>query len=70
MKIIITEIRPITPALTRFYKYDIMENDEVLLGDQSIECRPSEAPTALKAKLDAFQVEYEVNDLEVGAEII
>lgn len=70
MKIIIKEIGQITPQLTRFYKYDIVENDEVLLGDQSIECKPSEAEPRLKSRLEAFQVEYQVDTIEVGTEIV
>lgn len=71
MKIIITQITDITPMLTRQYKYNLVtDEDAVLLSDQSLESKPSEAQATLRNKLDAFRKEYEIDDIEIGMEIV
>lgn len=70
MKAIITEVGEITPQYTRFIRYNICNNKgDVLLSNQSVESRPSQAKLLIKAKLDEFEQEYERVDLEVGMEI-
>lgn len=69
MKAIIIEIGQITPLLTRAYKYNIVDGDTVLLADQSVDVKPSEAAAEIKLKLDAFIAEYEIDTPEVGTEI-
>lgn len=69
MKIIITEIGKITPQLTKHYVYNIVEGEEIILANQSLEAKPSEITALLKLKLEAFITEYEIDIVEVGTEI-
>lgn len=68
-KAIITQVGDITPLLTRAYKYNIVDGDTVLLADQSVDVKPSDAAAEIKLKLDAFVTQYEVAEPTIGTEI-
>lgn len=64
----ITAKGPLVQAtLTRQYSYDIIENDEVILGSQVVEARPSEIAGKLQQIVTEYQAAYEEeNDLNVN----
>lgn len=72
MKAIITQKSELEINLTKFYTFDIVDDDgSVILSSQVIQCRPSEATDSIKAKVAAFESEYEQDaDIEVGSEVI
>ena len=72
MKARITAKSPLNlTSLTKIYTFDVVsEQDETVLTDETIECKPSELSEAIKNKLDDYQKEYENDlDIEVGLEI-
>lgn len=70
MKALVTEVGKITPQFTRAYKYDIVDDEgTILLADQSIDVKPSEAMAEIKLQLDAFIAQYEVEEPTIGTEI-
>lgn len=72
MKAVITEIGlEILPGYQVAYGYEIQnDNNEVLLGSQSIKCLPSQLRGELKSIVDNFTAEYEANQqIQVGTEV-
>lgn len=72
MKAKITDKSELTLQLTQHFTFDILNDEgEPLLISQSIECSPSNAINEIKAKIAAYQSEYELSaeELEIGTEI-
>lgn len=70
MKAKITQKSELTQNLTQFFTYDILEGDEVILSSQAIRCSPSQATDEIKAKVAAYETEYQLSEqLEEGTEI-
>lgn len=72
MKARITAKSPLNlTTLTKIYTFDVVdEQDETILTDETIECKPSELSEVVKNKLEDYQKEYENDlDIEVGLEI-
>lgn len=71
MKAIITQKSELEVNLTKFYTFDIVEDDGTPIStSQVVQCRPSEVNEVVKAKVAAFQEEFEKDiDIEVGTEI-
>lgn len=72
MKATITDKSELTLQLTQHFTFDILDDEgQPLLTSQSIECSPSNAVNEIKAKIAAYQTEYELSaaQLEIGTEI-
>lgn len=55
------------PDLTRHYTFDIIDdNDEVVIANQSVQSKPSEAVTTIQGRVAEVAAQYEAeNDVEV-----
>lgn len=71
MKAIITKKSELTIGLKQWYTFNVLSNDgEELLTNQNIETTPSQAIADIKAKIAAFEEEYEKSqELTEGMEI-
>lgn len=70
MKAIITQKSELDLNLQQSYTFDILEGDEVILTSQAIRCSPSQAEDEIRAKVAAYEVEYQLSaQLEEGTEI-
>lgn len=70
MRAIITQKSELDLNLQQSYTFDILEGDEVILTSQAIRCSPSQAEDEIRAKVAAYEVEYQLSaQLEEGTEI-
>lgn len=70
MRAIITQKSELDLNLQQSYTFDILEGDEVILSSQAIRCSPSQAEDEIRAKVAAYEVEYQLSaQLEEGTEI-
>lgn len=71
MKAIIRQKSGLTLNLTQHFTFDILDDDDtVILASQSIEAVPSNAVNEIKARVQAYQEEYQKSqDLPEGMEI-
>jgi hypothetical protein len=70
MKAIITQKSELDLNLQQSYTFDILEGDETILTSQSVRCSPSQAQDEIRAKVAAYEVEYQLSaQLEEGTEI-
>jgi len=69
MKIIITEISQITPQLTKHYRYNVVDEENIVLENQTLESKPTDAENILRSKLEDFNTQYLAESLQVGMEI-
>lgn len=71
MKVKITQKSELTLNLSQHYTFDILDdNGQAILTSQTIECSPSTAVNEIKAKVQAYQAEYETSEeLTIGMEI-
>ena len=70
MKAIITQKSELDLNLQQSYTFDILEGDEAILTNQAIRCSPSQAEDEIRAKVAAYETEYQLSaQLEEGTEI-
>jgi len=70
MKAIITQKSELDLNLQQSYTFDIYDGDEAILTSQSVRCSPSQAQDEIRAKVAAYEVEYQLSaQLEEGTEI-
>lgn len=70
MKAIVTQKSELDLNLQQSYTFDVFEGDTPILTSQVVRCSPSQAEQEIKAKLEAYGVEYELSQqLEEGTEI-
>lgn len=67
MKAKITAKTELSPELTRYYTFDVIDdNDNVILPNQSVQSRPSEAVVTIQSRVAEVATQYEAeNDIEV-----
>jgi hypothetical protein len=67
MKAKITAKTDLQPDLTRYYTFDVIDdNEEIIMRNQSVQCRPSEAAATIQGKVAEVAAQYEAeNDVEV-----
>jgi hypothetical protein len=70
MRAIITQKSELDLNLQQSYTFDILEGDEAILTSQTVRCSPSQAEDEIRAKVAAYEVEYQLSEqLEEGTEI-
>lgn len=70
MKAIIKEKSELDLNLQQSYTFDILDGDTPVLTSQSLRCSPSQAEQEIRAKVAAYEAEYELSkQLEEGMEI-
>lgn len=70
MKARITQKSELDLNLQQSYTFDILEGDEVILSSQAIRCSPSQAADEIRAKVAAYEAEYQLSQqLEEGTEV-
>lgn len=70
MRARITQKSELDLNLQQSYTFDILEGDTIVLSSQAIRCSPSQATDEIKAKVAAYEVEYQLSaQLEEGTEI-
>ena len=70
MKAIITQKSELDLNLQQSYTFDILEGDEAILTNPTIRCSPSQAEDEIRAKVAAYETEYQLSaQLEEGTEI-
>ena len=70
MKAIITQKSELDLNLQQSYTFDILNGDEVILTSQVVRCSPSQATDEIKAKVAAYEAEYQLSQqLEEGTEV-
>lgn len=70
MKARITQKSELDLNLQQSYTFDILNGDEVILSSQAIRCSPSQAADEIRAKVAAYEAEYQLSEqLEEGTEI-
>lgn len=62
MKARITDKSALSLALQQSFTFDIIdENDELVIGSQTIECSPSQAISEISRRIADYQEEYELS---------
>jgi hypothetical protein len=62
MKARITDKSELSLNLKQHYTFDIIgDNEETVLGSQTIECSPSQAIVEITNKISEYQTEYELS---------
>ena len=70
MKAIITQKSELDLNLQQSYTFDILNGDEVILTSQVVRCSPSQATDEIKAKVAAYEAEYQLSQqLAEGTEV-
>lgn len=71
MKAKITQKSELTLNLSQHFTFDILSDEgETVLTSQTVECSPSTAVNEIKAKVQAYQAEYDTSEeLTIGMEI-